>query len=331
MAETVHVLVVRSAGQQWGLPMEFVEEAFDLQRHRLHQVGTTPTVVFRGRVLGVVHLDRALGMDRGEQAAAAVIAWAGGRRRAFGVDGLVGQMEVERTDLPPLVRTPSASGAAILPDGDVVPILDLGVVAGAREPHDAEQWPLSEIQESALKEVASIGAGHAATALSQLLGRTVDIQYGEALVTRLAEAADRIGAPAVQAAGVEAPLAQDAGRVLLLFPENAGEELCRLLGTPLDDEMGRSALREVGNILAANYLNVIADMTGLALEPEPPTIEVDLLGALVERSLAGAARPQDLALIMRSWLTVESSETRFAFLFVPQIATVETLLERLGV
>jgi two-component system chemotaxis sensor kinase CheA len=130
MAETVHVLVVRSGGQQWGLPMEFVEEAFDLQRHRLHQVGTTPTVVFRGRVLGVVHLDRALGMDRGEQAAAAVIAWAGGRRRAFGVDGLVGQMEVERTDLPPLVRTPSASGAAILPDGDVVPILDLGVVAG---------------------------------------------------------------------------------------------------------------------------------------------------------------------------------------------------------
>jgi chemotaxis protein CheC len=187
------------------------------------------------------------------------------------------------------------------------------------------------MQESALKEVASIGAGHAATALAQLLGRTVDIQYGESIVARLAEAADRIGAPAVQAAGGDTKLAGDAGSVLLLFPEGAGEELCRLLGTTLEDELGRSALREVGNILAASYLNAIAEMSGMALEPEPPTIEVDLLGSLVERALAGSARPDDVAVLMRSWLTVESSETRFAFLFVPQISAVQTLLERLGV
>jgi len=95
------VLVVRSAGQQWGLPMEFVEETFDLSAHRVHRVGTTPTVVFRGRVLEVVELDEALGMAGGDASAAAVIAWAGGRRRAFGVDELVGQMEVDRTELPP--------------------------------------------------------------------------------------------------------------------------------------------------------------------------------------------------------------------------------------
>src|SRR3712207_562629 len=178
MTDPVHVLVVRSAGQQWGLPMEFVEETFDLASHRVHQVGTTPTVVFRGRVLEVIELDEALGMPTGEPSAAAAIAWAGGRRRAFGVDELVGQMEVDRTALPPIVRTPSASGAAIMPDGDVIAVLDLGVVAGAWEPDREEHGQLSEMQESALKEVASIGAGHAATALAQLLDKPVDIQYG---------------------------------------------------------------------------------------------------------------------------------------------------------
>ncbi len=331
MTDRVHVLVVQSAGQQWGLPMEFVEETFDLAGQRVHHVGSTPTVVFRDRVLEVIQLDEALGMPGAGGAGSAVIAWAGGRRRAFGVDELVGQMDVDRTDLPSMVRTPAASGAAILPDGDVVTILDLGVVSGARSPDDAAGTGLTEMQESALKEVASIGSGHAATALAGLLGRTVDIQYGETLVARLAEAADRIGAPAVPAAGVDTKLADDAGRVLLLFPEGSGEELCRLLGTTLDDEMGRSALREVGNILAASYLNAIAELTGLPFEPEPPTIEVDLLGSLVERSLTGSSSPDDLAVLMRSWLTVEASETRFAFLFVPQISAVQTLLERLGV
>ena len=118
MTDRVHVLVVQSAGQQWGLPMEFVEETFDLAGQRLHLVGSTPTVVFRDRVLEVIQLDEALGMPGAGAAGSAVIAWAGGRRRAFGVDELVGQMDVDRTDLPSMVRTPAASGAAILPDGD---------------------------------------------------------------------------------------------------------------------------------------------------------------------------------------------------------------------
>ncbi|MGZ4480909.1 MAG: chemotaxis protein CheC, partial [Gaiellales bacterium] len=47
----------------------------------------------------------------------------------------------------------------------------------------------------------------------------------------------------------------------------AGDQLCELLGTRLDGEMGRSALREVGNIPASSYLNAIVEMTGMELEP----------------------------------------------------------------
>lgn len=125
-------------------------------------------------------------------------------------------------------------------------------------------------------------------------------------------------------------MADEGGKVLLLFPDGAAEQLCELFGTSLDDDMGRSALREVGNILASSYLNAMVEMTGLDLEPEPPTIEVDLLGSLVSRSLE-SNRAEDPTVLMRSVMTVESSDATFAFLFVPQFGAVEALLERLGV
>jgi chemotaxis protein CheC len=163
-----------------------------------------------------------------------------------------------------------------------------------------------------------------------MLGKPVEIAYAEALLATLAEAADKIGAAASPSAVVDTPVADDGGTVLLLFPDGAGEQLCELFGTSIDDEMGRSALREVGNILASSYLNAVVEMTGMALAPQPPTIEVDLLGSLVSRSLAGS-RGGDPTVLMRSVMTVETSDASFAFLFVPQFGAVTSLLEHLGV
>jgi chemotaxis protein CheC len=204
-------------------------------------------------------------------------------------------------------------------------------VVGAWDLHTRRGVEFTEMQQSALFEIANIGSGHAATALSTLLGRPVEVHYAEALVSTLAEAADRIGSAASQSALVDTPIADDGGKVLLIFPDGAGEDLCRLLGTTIDDEMGLSALREVGNILASSYLNALVEMTGLDLVPEPPTVEVDVLGTLVEQSINAAARPDDPAVLMRSCMTVESSDSRFVFLFVPQLGSVTRLLDALGV
>jgi chemotaxis protein CheC len=147
----------------------------------------------------------------------------------------------------------------------------------------------------------------------------------------LAEAIDRIGGPMSRSALVDTPIAAEGGTVLLVFPDDTGEQLCQLLGTSLEDEMGRTALQEVGNILATSYLNAIVQMTGMELEPEPPTVEVDILGQLLARSAATGGSLSDPTVLMRSQMTVESSSAKFSFLFVPRIGSVETLLERLGV
>ena len=75
------------------------------------------------------------------------------------------------------------------------------------------------MQLDALRELANIGSGTAGTALSQMLGRSVDISVPNALVLPLAEAVEAVGPPEQEVTGVAIPLAGDMDAVVLLvFP-----------------------------------------------------------------------------------------------------------------
>jgi chemotaxis protein CheC len=309
--------------------MSAVEQTFDLRAQKARRVGAAEVVCFRDQVLDLVDVAARLGLGH-EPPTKAVVVRAAGRRRAFAVDELVGQLMIEQLDIPGLAVGNFASGV-VLHDDEVIPVLEPGAIVGAWSVDEAGSLGFTPLQQSALREIANIGSGHAATALSQLLGRPVEISYSEALLTVLAEAIDRIGAPMSRSALVDTPIQADGGTVLLVFPDDTGEQLCQLLGTNLEEEMGRTALQEVGNILATSYLNAIVEMTGMELEPEPPTVEIDLLGQLLSQSAASSGSPTDPTVLMRSQLTVEASTAKFSFLFVPRIGSVETLLDRLGV
>jgi len=329
VSEPIHVLVVRAGGLAWALPMESVEQAFNLADHELRSVGDMRVVRFRDEVLELIDLAEKLGLESHDPPSA-VVTWGSGRRFALVVDELVNQISAERVDMPRMARGELTNGVVF--HGEVVvPVLAPGALSGAWETEEGQTHHFTAMQQSALGEIANIGSGHAATALSAMLGRPVDVGYSEAMLTVLARAIDEVGAPMNRSALVDTPIHGDQGNVLLVFPEDSAAELCQLLGTSMEDETGRSALQEVGNILSTSYLNAIVEMTGLALEPDPPTVEVDLLGQLIATSGAAGGNPSDPTVLMRSYLTVEGSTTKFSFLFVPRLRSVEALLERLGV
>ncbi len=325
----MHVLVVRSGGLPWALPMATVEQAFNLQDHELRHVGELEVVRFRDEVLELTDLAQRLGLES-DGPKSAVVVWASGRRRALAVEALLNQIVADPQDIPRLARSDYTDGVIFYED-QVVPIVSPGAVVGAWDSEDGETFQFTDMQQSALGEIANIGSAHAATALSQMIGRPVDVGYSEAVLTILAKAVDQIGAPMHRSALVDTPIKGDGGTVLLVFPDDTGEQLCELLGTSLQEEMGRAALQEVGNILAASYINAVVEMTGMELEPEPPTVEIDLLGQLLAQSTAVDGNPTDPTVLMRSHLTVEGSTARFSFMFVPRINKVSQLLEALGV
>jgi chemotaxis protein CheC len=182
----------------------------------------------------------------------------------------------------------------------------------------------------ALRELSNIGAGTAATALSHLLGREVDISIASAAALHLADAVEAAGDPEAVVRAVLLPLAGGfEALVLLLFPPEDAARLCALLGTDADGEVGESALAEIGNILGTSYANALAAMTGLELEPRPPQAATDLLGAVVATALL-LREDAEIALVLDSELTVEGEQCSLSFLMLPAAEGVGRILGGVG-
>jgi chemotaxis protein CheC len=190
---------------------------------------------------------------------------------------------------------------------------------------------LTDVQLDALRELANIASGTAATALSLMLGREVEISVPRALALPPADAVDACGDPEEHVAGVVVPIQGDIdGMVLLLIPFAHAAGLCSMLGVDAHTEVGDSALREIGNILATSYLNGLGSMTGLTLEPSPPLLHTDMLAAIVSTLLIDTAGADDLALVLDSELVVSGEPCAISFLLLPTSGQITDLLAPLG-
>lgn len=190
---------------------------------------------------------------------------------------------------------------------------------------------LNEMQLDALRELANIASGTAATALSQMLGQEVELNVPRAMALPLADAVDACGPADAMVSGVVIPLEGDIqGLVLLLIPVDHAAKLCRLLGVEPDTEVGDSALCEIGNILGTSYLNGLSAMTGIYLGPCPPHLTTDLLGAIVATLLAQTVGQSDLALVLDSELDLQHDPCSISFLLLPSAGGVHDLLAPLG-
>jgi chemotaxis protein CheC len=189
----------------------------------------------------------------------------------------------------------------------------------------------TELQLDALRELANIASGTAATALSQMLGREVELSVPRVLALPLGDAVEACGPPDEAVSAVVIPLEGDIdGVVLLLIPRRDARTLCDLLGVEARSDYGDSALREIGNILATSCLNALSAMTGLRLGPCPPHLATDMLGAIVSSVLAHTSARADVALVLNSELDVADEPCSISFLLLPADGGVSELLAPLG-
>lgn len=191
--------------------------------------------------------------------------------------------------------------------------------------------PYSDLQLDALRELANVGSGTASTALSSMVGRSIDISVPAARVLPFAEAVEVTGPPEQEVTGIVLGIVGEMpATVLLLVPPADAGRLVGLLGVEPDDPMAESALGEIGNVVGTSYINALAAMTGMELEPTPPATATDMLAAIVQTVLAGHAAGGDVALLMDSALQVEGEDCSVLFVLVPDQGGVELLLARLG-
>lgn len=131
----------------------------------------------------------------------------------------------------------------------------------------------------ALREVASIGAGHAATALSEMSGQRTMISVPMVAVLARTALPERVSVLSERIASVVIQLNGDlAGSTLFLLPYNVALRLTGfMMGRRVSGwgELEESALKEAGNIISAAYLNAIAEFLHIRLLNAPPSLVMD--------------------------------------------------------
>lgn len=190
----------------------------------------------------------------------------------------------------------------------------------------------TETQLDALRELANIGSGQAAAALSTMLGHPVDISVPTAMALPLSEAVSVAGNPDEPRHGILVPIVGEfEAAVVLLVPDPDAVQLCSVYDLDPAGEDGASFLGEIGNILGTSYINVLAEMSGLDMEPAPPQVVHDMLGAILASVLLASGEDTDTALLLDSALTVEGRPCSLSFLLIPVGGGVHELLGRIGV
>ena len=199
---------------------------------------------------------------------------------------------------------------------------------------DARQ--LKALQLDALREVANIGAGHAATALSQMTNRTIMISVPEVNVRPLEEVADMLGQPdAVVAAVLMQMMGDLTGRTLVLFPERSAQRLCDILfrrddGATADfGPMEQSGLKEVGNILVSAYMNALSDFMGMMLVPSVPSLVIDLSAAILTTAYLNFGHERDFVFCVETSFQLGGEPERLEghFLLLPDMPSLRAIFD----
>jgi chemotaxis protein CheC len=199
---------------------------------------------------------------------------------------------------------------------------------------------LKALQLDALREVANIGAGHAATALSQMTGNTIMISVPTINIARLEDVPPQISGPEEPVAAVLMNMLGDlTGRTLLVFPRPTALRLSELMiGHPpkVPGELGvieQSAITEAGNILSGAYLNALSDFMGLMLLPSPPSLAIDMSTAVLTTAYLQFGTDRDYVFCVESEFHMQELAERLRgfFLLLPDVASLHAILRAVRV
>lgn len=196
---------------------------------------------------------------------------------------------------------------------------------------------ITKFQLDALREIGNIGAAHAATALSTLLQRRIDMSVPEVWAIAFEDLSSIVGQLDTPQAVIYVKVEGEApGKAVFFFPVESAEIVVQaLFGTtePMDlymGEMAQSALKEVGNILVSSFIMALTQFSGIPLQPSVPALAVDMIGASLEAIFLEEGVLDDTVLFIDTQLTgIPKIEGQFIFL--PDNGSLKKLLGAMGV
>ncbi|API93908.1 CheY-P phosphatase CheC [Virgibacillus pantothenticus] len=199
---------------------------------------------------------------------------------------------------------------------------------------------LTQMQKDVLREIGNIGAGNAATSMSQLVNRKIEMDVPAVNIVSYDEMMELIGGPEAVVVALLFRIKGDApGTVYFILSLEEADALIKeitnnaALSVHNDDELAASVLQEAGNIVTGAYLSALADFTNITMQPSVPYLSIDMAGAILTVGLLEISQVADYALIIDAKMNTayQANQIKGNFLFIPDPDSFSKLFAALGV
>ncbi len=196
---------------------------------------------------------------------------------------------------------------------------------------------MDDMHYDVLREIGNIGAGNATTALSQLINKRIDMKVPKVELLSFNELSEIVGGAENLVVGILLTLEGEInGMMMFMLETKSAHNLVNLLmGKSIEnfddfDEMDRSALQEIGNIISGAYLYSLSSLTNLMIKQSVPYMSIDMAGAILSVPAIEFGKVGDKALLIQSQFGEEAINVDGYFILIPTIESYDVILSSLG-
>lgn len=196
---------------------------------------------------------------------------------------------------------------------------------------------INDVQFDVLREIGNIGAGNATTALSQMIDRKIDMKVPKVELLNFNELPNIVGGAENLVVGILLTLEGEInGMMMFMLEQKSAHNLVNLLmGRNIEnfesfDEMDKSALKEIGNIISGAYLYSLSSLTNLRIVQSIPYMAIDMAGAILSVPAIEFGKVGDKALLIQSHFGEEALNVDGYFILIPTMESYDIILNSLG-
>ena len=196
---------------------------------------------------------------------------------------------------------------------------------------------LNEVHMDILKEIGNIGAGNAATSLSQMLSKRIEMKVPEVSLLNYNDIIESIGGAENIVVGVLIGFEGDIEGVILFLLRKEFTHLIlnTLLGTELKgfeeiSDMELSALSEISNIMVSSYVNSISSLTDMKIQVLVPSLNIDMSGALLDAVTAEFSEVASKVVFIKEKNYCQNEMIYSYMLLLPDRKSLKILLKKFG-
>lgn len=197
---------------------------------------------------------------------------------------------------------------------------------------------LSPLAIDCLQEMGNIGSGNAASSLSAMLGKSVTMHVPKISVLDYQSVIDVMGGPEKIITAILVTFKGDIKGMMIFLLENAFAEIVvntfmgkQNIDVVRMDEADSSAVKEMGNIMAGAYLSALAAMAEFTIQMDPPSMSVDMMGAVMNAPMVTLDEVGDKVLFIDEGFKIENTEINANIILVPEMESLDILMKKLGV